>query len=346
MRAKSAPYADATTGPRRTRFATIQVYRGLAALAVTLMHASIATGNFHGPVPPLFATIFGFGFLGVDFFFVLSGFIILTSHFDDSKSLTAALRYARKRILRIYPPFWLISIGLLGAYWLLPDLSRAPDRHIGILKSLFLLPTSGEPALVVAWTLVYEMLFYTIFLIFFVSGRLLALVVALWVAAVAVARTVGGTAAAASPLAAHLLDPLILEFVAGMCAAWAARNLVVRGGHVLAAGLLLFVAAVFEGMHLHRVGFAPALALVVLGSVLIERSGSLKMPRAAVLLGDASYALYLIHVPVIAVSARALAHTKLIDTWWIFLAANVAVALAAGLAFHLLVEKPFGRLLR
>jgi hypothetical protein len=55
---------------------SLQVFRGLAALAVVLHHASVSTGAFVADVPAWAMSVFGLGYLGVDFFFVLSGFII------------------------------------------------------------------------------------------------------------------------------------------------------------------------------------------------------------------------------------------------------------------------------
>lgn len=263
---------------------------------------------------------------------------------DDLRRL-----YTRKRLLRIFPAYWPIAIGVLSVYWLTPELSRDPGKDISILKSLFLLPVDGEPALVVAWTLVYELLFYAIFLSFFISSRVFLATLAVWVTAILVNQAFGAPAAGTRvPLIMCLLDPIVIEFVIGLGIAWAARNLRLPGGWIALAGLVLLLSIVLATPNpvAYRLGFAPALGLIILGSVAVERSMPLTMPRSLVHLGDASYALYLIHVPVIAVSARIIAMTGLPVPWWIFLIANVILAIVAALAYHTGVESAVTRYAR
>lgn len=142
----------------------LQVGRAIAALLVLLHHISINAPYYYGG--EAFNSIFHFGHVGVDFFFVLSGFIIYWVHSSDKESLESAKIYFWKRFIRIYPPFILISVVLLIAYTLMPNLSHS-DREISILSSLFLVPTQGSPALSVSWTLMHELLFYILFLCFF-----------------------------------------------------------------------------------------------------------------------------------------------------------------------------------
>ena len=140
----------------------LQVGRGIAALAVVLHHASLGSEVFYGG--RAFAGFWEFGAIGVDFFFVLSGFIIYWVHSADEENFKSALLYCKKRIIRIYPPFILISIVLLVVYSTYPSLSDS-GRSIGVITSIFLIPTPPlSPALSVSWTLMHEMLFYTVFI--------------------------------------------------------------------------------------------------------------------------------------------------------------------------------------
>ncbi len=159
---------------------SLQVFRGLAALAVVGHHAVVSTGAFVGVVPPPIEAFLGRGFLGVDFFFVLSGFIIMYAHMDDRTSGRAVRQYAFKRLVRIFPPYLPISIGMIALYAALPGFSASGEREFSWVSSLFLLPADQPPALSVAWTLVHEMQFYTVFLLFFLSRRLLVAGLLLW----------------------------------------------------------------------------------------------------------------------------------------------------------------------
>src|SRR5689334_14287783 len=168
---------------------TLQYCRAVAALAVLFAHAMIATAAFVAPPPGVIQTLAMKGFLGVDFFFVLSGFIIMHAHMDDARTAGAAMRYAIKRLRRIYIPYLPVSIGLIVLYLLVPTVSRG-NRDWGMLTSLTLFPTSHPPALVVAWTLSHEILFYSLFLVRYFSRHGTAFVLA-WAVGIAAAAAHG-----------------------------------------------------------------------------------------------------------------------------------------------------------
>ena len=131
-------------------FNSLQVFRGLAALAVVVHHAGVSTSAFVGDIPFVADSLFSLGYLGVDFFFVLSGFIIMYSHIDDERNLPAVRRYLFKRLIRVFPPYLPISIALLILYSVMPEFSAAGGREYSLVSSLFLVPTDNPPALSVA----------------------------------------------------------------------------------------------------------------------------------------------------------------------------------------------------
>ena len=93
-------------------FHYIQAGRGIAAMMVVLFHigASFAAQKyFH---EPLFAQIFRFGSSGVEFFFVLSGFIIYFAHRKDFSQPQRLGRFLLRRALRLYPTYWLLLLGV------------------------------------------------------------------------------------------------------------------------------------------------------------------------------------------------------------------------------------------
>jgi peptidoglycan/LPS O-acetylase OafA/YrhL len=97
----------------------------MAALAVVVHHALLSTQAFVGTLPTPLAALLNMGYLGVDFFFVLSGFIIMHAHMDDVRTRAAWKRYALKRLSRIYPAYLPIGLALIGLYALMPGLSAA-----------------------------------------------------------------------------------------------------------------------------------------------------------------------------------------------------------------------------
>jgi len=142
---------------------SLQIGRALAALAVVFSHSIAATDRFLADVPPFFYTLFKLGYLGVDYFFVLSGFIICYSTRQMQACAEDAWRYAKSRCLRIYVPYLPISLAMITVLTLFPALSAGDREGIHLLESLLLVPGNGEPALTVAWTLQHERVFYVLF---------------------------------------------------------------------------------------------------------------------------------------------------------------------------------------
>lgn len=290
----------------------LQAGRGIAASAVVLLHSALAAHDFGQPV--FGYTILSRGYIGVDFFFVLSGFIIYHSTVGRDKSLAD---YAGSRFRRIYLPYWPIGLAVALAYIALPALS-AGHREWSWLPTLTLLPVDSAPALSVAWTLKHEMLFYVLFGLFY-YGRMLRLGMAAWALSIAYGLP-------------HLPFAAInLEFFMGVAAAILYRN---RWAH---PGLLMFAPLPF----LAWIGLGagePTRILTGLGFALLiapiaqwESQERFKVPRWLVFLGAASYSLYLVHTPLISAAARA--------SPAIFVSA-IAVSFAGGIAYHLWVEKP------
>jgi len=106
---------------------SLQLGRFLAAMAVVVAHAVISITAFVAPPPANIQFILSYGFLGVDFFFVLSGFII---HYTMNTRPRPALRFALDRFTRIMLPYWPVGIVLAVAYTLFPSLS-AGERSWG-----------------------------------------------------------------------------------------------------------------------------------------------------------------------------------------------------------------------
>jgi len=145
----------------------LQVARGLAALMVILYHADLNAEFFYG-IP--FKGLFRFGYIGVDFFFVLSGFIIFYVNYKKDTGFSQWKKYILKRLIRIYPAVFLVSLVMVVSYKLLPGLSNV-QRDFSIISSLLLLPANNPPALMVAWTLIHEMIFYMVFSLFFIKKK-------------------------------------------------------------------------------------------------------------------------------------------------------------------------------
>jgi exopolysaccharide production protein ExoZ len=125
----------------------------------------------------MFARILQFGSAGVEFFFVLSCFIISYAHRADIGRPAALPSFVWRRAIRIYPAYWMVFLGVAALVFSVPAFKEGlPQGGIVWIKSLLLVPQdpivvggTGAPLIIVAWSLRYELVFYVAFGLFIIS---------------------------------------------------------------------------------------------------------------------------------------------------------------------------------
>ncbi len=297
--------------------------------------------KYIGPMPLWLKTPANLGYLGVDFFFVLSGFIILYSNDFIADYKRWSLQYAKARLLRVFLPYLPIGIGIALAYSVFPG-ATGDARHWSWVATLTLLPL-GEPALIVAWTLQFEVVFYIIFWIA-ISVRQPATVFAIWLAII-IAHAYGAAPWLPEPIAGMLC----VEFFFGMAAAYVVLR---RWGNTNAgnAGFLAVMvvttiaACVVKTEIATRILVAAALACAIVPIVRRELAGKLTVMPRLLLLGSASYSIYLVHNPFISLIVRL--GRRLDLSAWASLAVLILLPTLLGVAYHLSFERPLLRTLR
>lgn len=337
----------------RVHLQSLQAGRAIAALMVVVFHIQVfylperlypGQDNFLHPVTNM-------GYAGVEFFFALSGFLMAYIHQKDMGRRDRLGAYMAKRVSRIYPAYWLVLVPLILLGMVVPSLK--PEEPTGVLSMIgnfLLLPLPHAAILEVSWTLQFEMVFYCLFALTILSRTFGRIILGLWFLACAVM-------AFFPPLAFPLsffLSPYNLIFLFGGAAAVAFRH--VRGGAawpVLAAGLALFfgtgvndVYGYFEiGLALRTVLYGIGASLIITGLASLEWQSRLKVPKSLTLLGDASYMLYLVHIPALAAGAiilRALNMPQLMPPWLLAIVMAIGCSVLS-VILHLCLEKPIVR---
>ncbi len=219
----AAPLQPAAVhGPRKV-FASLQAGRALAALVVVLFHLGLIVADAKYFDVPWVATPFRWGDAGVEFFFVLSGFIIASAHAGDISRPSRLIPYLQRRMIRIYPPYWIIfAIVSVMALPLAATRATLPNDLGTLAEAWFLLPQdpaevggTGSPVIIVAWTLRYEILFYLFFALLILDLRLGLLAAVAYAIAFATLRHQPGTG---FPLP-FLLNPCVWLFGMGIAVA-------------------------------------------------------------------------------------------------------------------------------
>ena len=284
---------------------------------------------------------FWIGAAGVDVFFVISGYVIWTV---GSGAGASPGGFFWRRLTRVAPAYWLATgvVIAIAALWprLMPQVSLSA-RHVA-LSLAFIQHTDPKglvfPVLPPGWSLDYEAMFYSLFaLILFAPERWRLRLI---VGALAGVMLFGFLDPPAYELVAN---PMMLQFAAGV---WLARRaqqggrLSPKTGVMLAAGGVMLLAAMWlTGLHSDL--FRPLLwgvpaVMIVAGALALEPRFARHAPRTLGALGDASYAIYLCHFITVDLTARTLG----VQRPWLFVPVAFAVSIAAGLAFHRLIERP------
>jgi exopolysaccharide production protein ExoZ len=279
----------------------IQVLRAFAAAVVVIFHTGFA-----------FPFLRPFGSFGVDVFFVISGFIM--ARILDPSSDSSSDFFFRRRVLRIAPPYWCCTIVLYFIAMRIPQLMGATRADaVDLLKSLLFIPfTKGsgliQPLLFIGWSLNYEMFFYLALAI----GLLIHKRRAVWFGGAIVLLTMLACApfAAQSVLARFYSRDVVLEFLLGILSYYLCRSVSEQKARslrlpavvlcVASALLLIAIQGIFPRdifpFNSSRVLTLGTVAFVLVTTAsLLSQAGWDTRIRSLVLVGDASYILYLIH---------------------------------------------------
>ncbi|MEW2416062.1 acyltransferase [Streptomyces sp. NPDC046866] len=337
---------------RPPRIAVLDGLRLLAALSVVLFHYLAGSGT----VPwqrtavelfPRLHRVAGFGWLGVVFFFMISGFVICMSGWGKSLQ-----QFWQGRILRLFPLYWAAVVLSSAAARLGPPLPGEPRVTVGqMLTNLTMLqePLGVNGVDNVYWTLWVELRFYLVFSLVVLLGtsrRRVANFCWIW--------ALGSVLAPESGI--PLMDQLLVPRWAPFFIAGIAFHLVRRAGRIegetlgiLGLSWLLMqhrLPAIMEGEG-HGINWKVCLAAitvmyVLMGLIALGRLDRIQW-RWLPVAGAISYPLYLVHQ---SLGVRVIWHRN--EQWgaWPTLLGVIAGAVLIAWLLHRLAERPLTRLLR
>lgn len=291
-------------------FGSLQIFRGIAALMVVYHHQWNAFSHFFSYENELLEFLAAIGKYGVDFFFVLSGFIITYTNFHRGGEIREIQPYLLNRMVRIYIPYLPIGMAMLMLYNLFESVSAA-DREVSWLTSLTLIP-HGVPALSVAWTLVFEMMFYVLFILWFISKRAFNCFVIFWMLLILDKNYFHFLIDVnhGSPIWSYFLSFYNLAFILG--------HVIARAYVVFpkpAEGLLwvgfggAFLVLYIKWIDLPLFSHAYNLLMFICFGLMIRGSLNINVRQIRTIgfllgIGNAPYSIYLIHNPVISFLVR------------------------------------------
>jgi peptidoglycan/LPS O-acetylase OafA/YrhL len=336
-----------------SKLLSIQVLRAVAALMVAFVHAQHDAATVAARLGQGFAES-GLGpwGAGVDIFFVISGFIMVHTSGRLFAAEGGARTFLVRRVARIVPLYWAATTLLLLVALAAPKLLNQEVAGIWpVVASYLFVPyvrADGlvQPVLSLGWTLNYEMFFYLVFAVALLRPRREAVIGA--TAALAALALAGWALAPLPQPLGFWTDAIVLEFVFGMWlgelrASGLRLGGPARGALALVGVALLVVDATAWGAPRFLAHGVPAALLVAAAALGTERErAATPFGRVAVALGDASYALYLIH-PFVIRAGRELALRSGIAEWigpWGYVYLVTALAALASLAVHRWFERP------
>jgi peptidoglycan/LPS O-acetylase OafA/YrhL len=339
----------------RDRLYEIDLLRIAAAVAVVFYHYTFSgfAGHLTSVGFPALSTVTRYGYLGVDMFFVISGFVVLLSAWGRRPR-----EFIISRIVRLYPAYWVaVTITAIIAVTLSRGLFTVTLRQYAVNLTMFNSLPNIANVDVVYWTLWAEIRFYAlVFLLAWIGITRVRVVTTLWLWLAATAAIEARVWPA--PVAARI--DLIVQsqwshyFIAGM-----ALCLIYRTGFSRPLGAILLICygnAVYQAINFahrvsaryHQVLHIPVVVaiitviFIVTTLVALRVTSRLGRPWFAIA-GSLTYPLYLVH------AYNGFVFFNLFGglvNRWVLLAAMVIGMGGAAYAIHRLVEVPGAARLR
>lgn len=303
---------------------SLQALRGVAALLVLLFHYRFYLRGDDRSSTTIWDSLFGWGIIGVDIFFVISGFIMVytTQHYQHGFAFSK--KFLINRVVRIIPLYYfalLIAFLLGGAM----SIFHYPEKTQNLLSALTftVYDINITPHYIndsgmynIRWTLNYEIYFYLIFsLCILVKYKAIALFSYAALAMCVIPALAGFQPTFSvqgykfeTPFYAFLSNPIFIEFLIGVIAGyayiWIKKQIPSSYLSLLSsiATLALFIYIAW-GIYTGSIRALNIESTVIIGAFILlltlaDPVISKIIPNALIYLGNISFSLYLLHATV------------------------------------------------
>lgn len=271
------------------------------------------------------------GEIGIDMFFVISGFIITYTQLNNKRTF---LDFIKHRLLRIVPSYWFLTFFILIIYLINSNLFLSLEiTNKLFFSSLFFISqiiNDTYPLLNVGWSLEYEMFFYLLFSFFLFTNRLnFYLVFFLFIALILFSKEY---------LLAEFLFGIILCFIYQKI-----KQINVFFSKLLIFFGILFLLAAIPSLNFIEVNnnfermiyFGIPSFLILFGFIYINQSGNYFL----IFLGNASYSIYLVHLLTITIIYKIVLKFSFNFNNDFLAFFCLVLSILSGCLFYLLVEK-------
>jgi exopolysaccharide production protein ExoZ len=319
----------------------LQILRGLAALGVVFYHTNYRLpGDWHTE------------FFGVSTFFVISGFIMCLITRDPEGGDATSRGFMMRRAIRIVPFYWLCTFALIVllnrpqiTWHIDPIFAWASVNVPHLLRSLFFVPSETFPMLGVGWTLNFEVYFYVVFAFAILLSRTFAPVIAAAIVYAVFKASASGVDNWLIKFYSHGYIYFFLHGIALFYIWWFTKDhlkkspIWIRLPVIVICGLIVVVVygSQFIPPQPDLTTFVYFPVLLVAAAIFAASAGADINWGPLVLLGDASYAIYLTHTITIEKFRQNMPIFK--DSGWSTLLI-IIIATAVGILVHLYIEKP------
>ncbi len=286
---------------------SIQILRGLAALLVVFLHACHDVS--HKIVNSIILNFYNlslFGGIGIDIFFIISGFIMIFIHGYDFNKKKAPVIFLLKRLIRIVPLYWIFTLFSAAILLFFPELfTKGKQFDLShLISSLLFFPwynSVGEifPVLPVGWSLNVELYFYFIFslTLFFPRKYFYISISAIFISVILLVKFFNLT----SPFSLMVGNYIVLEFLIGIYLGLLYQKNMMLLNYwfwIFISTLLIFsnIFIMYDSEYRVITTGIPC-ALLIYAMLSIEKNKKdYSFNRWLFLLGNASYSIYITHI--------------------------------------------------